>query len=352
MRRTIGLFAKPTKPFLVVGESIVAPLMAICLREQGLEAHIFQRPPEKQSIDLGSIVLPPMLTNYLTEDLGLGGVRPQGNMLTSFYTYDNQANILMNLNLDSLRGPDSGTFFCSQRSIIEKLLLRECEKSRHFLTHDNPIVSLDTQYPLVGLSQGHGGVKARFSSGKTALYTGVINVSRDMDAVPLINDTHEVALAKRKEYSTTFNRARDQAPFYFDWTIPVPTETWELSHDEVAEIVHREGRRLFARPVSDKELSVTMTAPRRGALENCQTSSMNQHTGSTHYNMLRKHWETGDPITHSLWTQSLLPAMQLAVRHNYKRINYASPTYCFDDWTEEGGRIIRVGPAAHGATAQ
>eukprot|EP01063_Lacrimia_lanifica_P023313 TRINITY_DN30817_c0_g1_i1.p2 TRINITY_DN30817_c0_g1~~TRINITY_DN30817_c0_g1_i1.p2 ORF type:complete len:459 (+),score=155.19 TRINITY_DN30817_c0_g1_i1:67-1377(+) len=340
-------------PFLVVGEGIAAPLMALCLRSNGMHAHLLQRPAEKLSIDQGSVILTPRATSFLTEDLELHGARPPGNMVSNFYSYDNSANVLMNLNLDSLRAEDSGTFFCCQREVIERLLLRECDRPASQLEGKNPVKMPVKKGANVGIRKvtsqpGGSGVTVQFKNGATGNYEGIINLSRDMDAVPLINKDNSDVKAQRKECVDVLRRAKDnmQTPFWVDWTIPVkPEDRWELHYDELGEIVHRAGRRIFVRPTSAKEFSICMNIPRRAMLEDS--------TPAQHFNVVKNFWSSLDPITHALWKDGILPGLESTVTTAHK-VNYVTPTYCFesDSWLEEGGKYIRIGPAAHGATAQ
>eukprot|EP00755_Sulcionema_specki_P004766 Sspe_Gene.30925::Locus_15280_Transcript_1_1_Confidence_1.000_Length_1420::g.30925::m.30925 len=329
------------KPYLVVGEGIVAPLMAICLREAGLHAVLVCRDAPQQSIENSSVVLAPAITSYLTEDLGLAGARPVGSAVTSYYTYDQAGNVLMNLNLDSLRPADGGTFFSSQRKVIQSLLLRECQKGAAFLKEKNP-VRVISRAEVTSLSQSHGGITANLSRGSlgNTAFAAVINVSRDMNAVPLLS-SHETVVQRRQTLIREYERAVSRAPFFAEWRVPTPY--WDLAADDIAEIVHRAGRKMFVRPVGASEAAITLNMPPRVRLEHAKPAD--------HYKALREFWDRDGGVQHPLWLNSIVPALQEALLKAPK-VNYFSPTYCFDNWSEDNHRILRLGPAAHGGTAQ
>ena len=332
------------RPFLVVGEGIVGPLMALALRQQGLKAHLLQNKSVPSSVDQGSIVLAPDMTDYLTEDLGLSSARPSGSQLKNHYTYDNRGNVLMNLNLDSLKPEESGTFFSCQRSLIEGLLLKECGKGSAYLEYKNPVKVMRAATISSTSSAADGGITAHFDSGATVDYQAVINVSRDMAVVPL-STTHELSVKNREAMVKDHKRAVDVSRLYFEWTFPIPREDWDLTSDELAEIIHRQGRRMWVSATSARNLTVTTTMPAHLRVDDASPSG--------HSKGLQTYWSTGEPNTHTLWVDALQPAMQKAIaKKEYKRVDYHTPSYCHEHWLEDGGKIIRVGPAAHGATAQ
>ena len=331
--------------YLVVGEGIVAPLMALCLREQGLQTDLLHRKNEIQSRDNGSIVLPPSVTHFLTEDLGLSGAQPPGNIVSSYYSYDNRKNVLMNLNLEGLKHDETGSFFCCQRSEIEKLLVRECQRGAQYLEHANPVSVLNSD--IIRLDPSLQGVKTTFVNGNSRSYTHIINCSRNMGAVPLMSTSKDdTCVDLRKNIETTVSRADESSPLYLDWTVPLPSENWELQQDEIAEIVHRQARKMYVRPVSATQMCITLTAPKHGTL-------LNNAKPANHFNALLSSWSVGEEVTHNLWKTAILPALTEAVPKSYKKVEYLTPTYCLDDWTElPNNRIIRIGPAAHSTTSQ
>ena len=287
----------------------------------------------------------PDMTHYLTHTLGLSGARPPGNTLDNYYSYDHKANVLMNLNLDSLRPQDeSGTFFTCQRSVVEKILLKECQKRARYLEHKNPIKVLE-RTQLTDLKRKSGALSAQFGDGMVQEYQAVINVSRDMDAVPLINKDHEPAVQHRKEIKRIYKRELAKAPVYYEWTFATPKD-WGLEKDEMAEIIHPGKKRLWIRATAAKELTLVTSV---GKNLKFAEDRLAQYSGS-----VLKYWEDPKDVTvHALWKEHLMPAFEeFGSKNDGRKLDYLCPNYNFENWLEEDGDIIRMGPAAHGDNAE
>ena len=185
-----GASSGPSNRYLVLGEGITAPFMALCLRLRGLECDLAITESPESDQDRGSVVLTPGATQVLGDVMGISV--PHGSVAGRLISFDHVGNDLCDLDLAGLceKGDEAPTFYCCDRQRIEDSLLSLCRLSQYACTVLSPGSVVDARTMTVA---GEDCVSLRFlnNPGVTRVYRKVIATSRHHSILPDCSQTDE-----------------------------------------------------------------------------------------------------------------------------------------------------------------
>jgi len=149
--------------YLVVGDGLMAPFMALCLRVHGLECDLAHH-PSVSDLDRGTIVLTPSVTQLMGDVLNVSV--PSGSVVGRTLTFDHVGNDMCDIDLNEFREKgESPTFFCCDRLKVEAALLSLCSIGLHNC-HVVPKPQIDKGGGLEALTTrglDNGGLSAGFA---------------------------------------------------------------------------------------------------------------------------------------------------------------------------------------------
>ncbi|CBH12688.1 hypothetical protein, conserved [Trypanosoma brucei gambiense DAL972] len=351
-RGDISAFVRPSSEvssqgkYLVVGDGMMAPFMALCLRVHGLECDLAHHISSNDA-DRGTVVLTPSLTQVMGDVLNVSV--PSGSVVGRILTFDHVGNDMCDIDLNEFREKgESPTFFCCDRLKLERALLSLCEVGVHSC-HVLPKPLID-RGGLEALDSG--GVRVRFASGHHQDYLGLICTGRSQERVPELTITNE-ELQLRAENAEKFREAQAKAVRWLEMCVPPLPELGRFEKrftpgsQEIVELLTPRDAKMTVRPTmmaTKLFYNVTITIPDSTPDPRLKSSSTKQF-----WDDVVMHWTSGIPgyVSHTMFR----PIMTHMQQHFTKSsaLVYRTPLFLMPHWSEGGGRVIKVAHAAHGA---
>jgi hypothetical protein len=331
--------------FLVIGDGIIAPFMALCLRAHGIECDLAHH-PSNNDIDRGTIVLTPSVTQILGDMLGVSV--PSGSVVGRVLVFDHVGNDMCDLDLNEFREKgESATFFSCDRPKIEQSLLSLCKMGAHSCN-----VMPSAQVERSGLVATPQGVKATFTTGTTAEYRGIIVTARNQSLIPELTISNE-ELQQRADNDQTYKKAMAQATRWLEVCVPPLPELGKFEKrftpgsQEIVEILTPRGCKMSVRPTmmaTKLFYNVNMVISDQSADPRLKSTPM-----KTFWDETVEHWTAGIPgyVSHTMFKPMFLHMQQHF--NKSKAVCYRAAPFNLPHWTEGGGRVIKVAHAAHGA---
>lgn len=367
--------------YLVIGDGMMAPFMALSLRVHGIHCNLLHFPSTHPS-DRGTIVLTPSITQLMGDVLNVSV--PSGSVIGRLLVFDHVGNDMCDLDLNEFREKgESPTFFCCDRLKVENALLSLCRvglHSCHVWSHSalgsggssnsshagepfgkdgadrwsrgaGGITSPSSLVQLEALP--HGGVRVRFThSGITQDYLGVICTARNQSLVPELTLNNE-ELQQRAENAEKYRENMSKAPRWMELCVPPLPELGKFEKrftpgsQEIVEIITPRDAKLTVRPTmlaTKLFYHVTMTIPDATADPTLRSTST-----KVFWDEVAQHWTAGVPgyISHTLFR----PLYTHLQQHFSKSsaLVYSTPFFLLPYWSEGNGRVLRVAHAAHSA---
>ncbi|RNF16042.1 uncharacterized protein Tco025E_05323 [Trypanosoma conorhini] len=331
--------------YLVVGDGMMAPFMALCLRVHGLDCDLAHH-VSGNDMDRGTIVLTPSVTQVMGDVLNVSV--PSGSVVGRILTFDHVGNDMCDVDLNEFREKgESPTFFCCDRLKLERALLSLCEVGSHSChVLPKPHVDRGGLEPLE-----NGGVRVRFASGMHQDYLGVICTSRNQELVPELTLTNE-ELQQRAENAEKFKESLAKAVRWMELCVPPLPELGRFEKrftpgsQEIVELLTPRDAKMTVRPTmmaTKLFYNVTITIPDGTTDPRLKSTSTKQF-----WDDVVMHWTSGVPgyIPHTMFR----PMMTHMQQHFTKggALVYRTPLFLMPHWSEGGGRVIKLAHAAHG----
>ena len=343
--RIITDISKNEGKFLVIGDGVVGPFMALCLRAHGIECDLAHH-PSNNDLDRGTIVLTPSATQILGDLLSVSV--PSGSVVGRILVFDHVGNDMCDLDLNEFREKgESPTFFSCDRPKIEQSLLSLCHVGQHSCN-----VMSKAQVEKHGLVATGKGVRATFTTGTTAEYRGVIVTTRNQDHIPELTVTNE-ELQQHAENDLAYKKSMSDATRWLEVSVPPLPELGKFEKrftpgsQEIVELLTPRGCKMSVRPTmmaTKLFYNVAMTISDQSTDPRLKSTPM-----KTFWDETIDHWTAGIPgyVSHTLFKP-----MFMHVQQHFQKSRAAvfkAGSYNLPHWTEGGGRVIKVGHAVHGA---
>lgn len=366
--------------YLVIGDGMMAPFMALSLRVHGLHCDLLHFPSVHPS-DRGTIVLTPSITQLMGDVLNVSV--PSGSVIGRLLVFDHVGNDMCDIDLNEFREKgESPTFFCCDRLKVEAALLSLCRVGLHSChvwshpglgggsvmtsSHTGEGLGSDSERSSRGTggitapsslvqleALPHGGVRVRFThSGLSQDYLGVICTARNPALVPELTLNNE-ELQQRAENAEKYRENMARAPRWMELCVPPLPELGKFEKrftpgsQEIVEIITPRDAKLTVRPTmlaTKLFYHVSMTIPDATADPTLKSTST-----KVFWDDVAQHWTAGVPgyISHTLF-RPLYTHLQQHFRKSSALV-YSTPFFLLPHWTEGNGRLVRVAHAAHGA---
>jgi hypothetical protein len=352
-RADIGLYVPQSSAlatqgkYLVVGDGLMAPFMALCLRVHGLHCDLAYH-TSQSDLDRGTIVLTPSITQLMGDVLSVSV--PSGSVVGRVLTFDHVGNDMSDLDLNEFREKgESPTFYCCDRLKIESALLSLCEVGNHSCqVLQQPAID---RGGLEALKEG--GVRVKFTSGVVREYLGVICTARNQDLVPELTVTNE-ELQQREENSNVIKEAMSKAPRWMEVCVPPLPELGKFEKrftpgsQEIVELLTPRDAKLIVRPTmmaTKLFYNVVIRIPDDAADPRLRSTSM-----KTFWDDVVTHWTSNVPgyISHTMFR----PLFSHVQQHFTKTsaLVFRSPQFHCPQWSEGEGRLLKIAHSIHGST--
>lgn len=332
--------------YLVVGDGLMAPFMALCLRVHGLECDLAHH-VSHNDLDRGTIVLTPSVTQLMGDVLNVSV--PSGSVVGRVLTFDHVGNDMCDIDLNEFREKgESPTFFCCDRLKVESAMLSLCNIGTHSCT-----VLPKPQIDKGGLEAlENGGVRVRFASGVQQDYLGVICTARDQDLVPELTITNE-ELQERAENADKYKSTFSKSVRWMELCVPPLPELGKFEKrftpgsQEIVEILTPRDAKMTVRPTmmaTKLFYNVTLSIPDGTADPRLKSTST-----KLFWDDVVMHWTSGVPgyISHTLFRPMFTHLQQNFTKSS--ALVYRTPLFLMPHWSEGGGRVLKVAHAAHGS---
>jgi hypothetical protein len=331
--------------FLVIGDGIVGPFMALCLRAHGIDCDLVHH-PSSNDIDRGTIIMTPSVTQVLGDVLNVSV--PSGSVVGRVLVFDHVGNDMCDLDLNEFREKgESPTFFSCDRPKIEQSLLSLCKMG----THSCNVMS-KAMVERAGLVATPKGVRATFTSGNSAEYRGVIVTARNQALVPELTITNE-ELQNRAENDLAYKKAMSQATRWLEVCVPPLPELGKFEKrftpgsQEIVEILTPRGCKMSVRPTmmaTKLFYNINIVISDQSADPRLKSTPM-----KTFWDETVEHWTSGIPgyVSHTMFKPMFLHMQQHFAKS--KAVCYRAAPYNLPHWTEGGGRVLKIGPSVHGS---
>ncbi|EKG07049.1 hypothetical protein TCSYLVIO_001822 [Trypanosoma cruzi] len=332
--------------YLVVGDGMMAPFMALCLRVHGLDCDLAHH-LSNNDMDRGTIVLTPSVTQVMGDVLSVSV--PSGSVVGRILTFDHVGNDMCDVDLNEFREKgESPTFFCCDRLKLERALLSLCEVGSHSChVLPKPHIDKGGLEPLE-----NGGVRVRFASGMQQDYLGVICTSRSQELVPELTFTNE-ELQQRAENAEKFRESLAKAVRWMELCVPPLPELGRFEKrftpgsQEIVELLTPRDAKMTVRPTmmaTKLFYNVTITIPDGTTDPRLKSTSTKQF-----WDDVVMHWTSGVPgyIPHTMFRPMMTHMQQHFTKSSV--LVYRTPLFLMPHWSEGGGRVIKIAHAAHGS---
>ncbi|KAG5507445.1 hypothetical protein JIQ42_07742 [Leishmania sp. Namibia] len=332
--------------YLVVGDGLMAPFMALCLRVHGLECDLAHH-PSQNDLDRGTIVLTPSVTQLMGDVLNVSV--PSGSVVGRVLTFDHVGNDMCDIDLNEFREKgESPTFFCCDRPKVESALMSLCRIGPH-----SCMVLPKPQIDKGGLEAlENGGVRVRFTSGVQQDYLGVICTARNQHLVPELSIDKE-ELQARAENAEKYRDTFSKSVRWMELCVPPLPELGKFEKrftpgsQEIVEILTPRDAKMTVRPTmmaTKLFYNVTLTIPDGTADPRLKSTST-----KLFWDDVVMHWTSGVPgyISHTMFRPMFTHLQQNFTKSS--ALVYRTPLFLMPHWSEGGGRVIKVAHAAHGS---
>lgn len=330
--------------WLVVGDGVAAPFMALALRVHGIQCDLAHH-PSTQDIDRGTIVLTPSVTQILGDVIQCGV--PTGSVIGRVLTFDHVGNDMCDIDLNEFREKgDAPTFFACDRTKIESSLLSLCRTG----TYSCNVIPRPTIDKGCIQALDPTGVRVTFSNGVAHDYQGIICTARNQSIVPELTLTNE-ELQHKEENTQRYRQECAAAHRWLEVCVPPLPELgknekrFTPGSQEVVEIITPRATKMIVRPTmlaTKLFYNVTISIPDQAQDPRLKTTSMKQF-----WDDVIDHWTGGIPgyVTHTLFR----PMFTHLQQHFQKSsaLVHKTPTFVLPHWTEGEGRIVKIGHAVH-----
>lgn len=352
-RGDIGLFVPASSAvavqgkYLVIGDGLMAPFMALCLRVHGLHCDLAYH-QSNSDMDRGTIVLTPSITQLMGDVLSVSV--PSGSVVGRTLTFDHVGNDMSDIDLNEFREKgESPTFYCCDRLKIEGALMSLCEVGTHSCqVLPQPIID---RGGLEALKDG--GVRVKFQSGMVREYLGVICTARNQNLVPELTVTNE-ELQRREENANTYKEALSKAPRWMEVCVPPLPELGKYEKrftpgsQEIVELLTPRAAKLVVRPTmmaTKLFYNVTMRVPDDAADPRLRSTSM-----KTFWDEVVTYWTCNVPgfVSHTMFRPLFTHVQQHFTKNS--ALIFRSPQFVMPSWSEGEGRLLKVAHAVHGTT--
>lgn len=335
--------AKPEGKYLVIGDGVLSPFMALCLRVHGIECDLAHHAPSND-IDKGTITLTPSITQLMGDILQVSV--PSGSVIGRILIFDHVGNDMCDLDLNEFREKgESPTFFCCDRPKIEQSLLSLCKAGAHSCT-----VMPKATIEKGGMHALEKGVRVTLSTGVQQDYLGVICTARNQALVPELTLTNE-ELQRKEENSQRIKEESAQAHRWLEVCIPPLPELKKFEtrftpgSQEIVEITTPRNAKLSVRPTmlaTKLFYNITLSIPDSATDPRLKSTSM-----KTFWDDTIEHWTAGVPgyVSHTLFR----PLFSHIQQHFHKNsaLVMRTPSFVLPHWSEGEGRLIKVGNSVH-----
>ncbi|GET85911.1 hypothetical protein, conserved [Leishmania tarentolae] len=332
--------------YLVIGDGLMAPFMALCLRVHGLACDLAHH-WSQNDLDRGTIVLTPSVTQLMGDVLNVSV--PSGSVVGRVLTFDHVGNDMCDIDLNEFREKgESPTFFCCDRLKVESALMSLCRIGAH-----SCMVLPKPQIDKGGLEAlDNGGVRVHFASGVQQDYLGVICTARNQDLVPELTVTNE-ELQARAENAEKYRDTFSKSVRWMELCVPPLPELGKFEKrftpgsQEVVEILTPRDAKMTVRPTmmaTKLFYNVTLTIPDGTADPRLKSTST-----KLFWDDVVMHWTSGVPgyISHTMFRPMFTHLQQNFTKSS--ALVYRTPLFLMPHWSEGGGRVIKVAHAAHGS---
>lgn len=332
--------------YLVIGDGLMAPFMALCLRVHGLECDLAHH-PSQNDLDRGTIVLTPSVTQLMGDVLNVSV--PSGSVVGRVLTFDHVGNDMCDIDLNEFREKgESPTFFCCDRVKVESALISLCRIGAH-----SCMVVPKPQIDKGGLEAlENGGVRVHFASGLQQDYLGVICTARNQELVPELTITNE-ELQARAENAEKYRDTFGKSVRWMELCVPPLPELGKFEKrftpgsQEIVEILTPRDAKMTVRPTmmaTKLFYNVTLTIPDATADPRLKSTST-----KLFWDDVVMHWTSGVPgyISHTMFRPMFTHLQQNFTKSS--ALVYRTPLFLMPHWSEGGGRVIKVAHAAHGS---
>lgn len=332
--------------FLVIGDGLMGPFLAQCLRVHGLDCDLAHH-EATSDLDKGTICLTPSVTQLMGDVLNVSV--PSGSVVGRILTFDHVGNDMSDIDLNEFREKgESPTFFCCDRQKIENALLSLCNvgaNSCNVLA--NPAMGKGALEVIP-----EGGVRVNFTSGVTQDYLGVICTARNRALIPELTSTLE-ELKQHQENEDSYKEQFVKSVRWLEVCVPPLPELGKFEKrftpgsQEIVEILTPKDAKMTVRPTmmaTKLFYNVTMTIPDDTPDPRSKSSSTKQF-----WDDVAMHWTGGVPgyVSHTMFK-----AMFNHVQENFNRnsaLVYRTPVFIAPHWQQGGGRLIKIGHSSHGS---
>ncbi|KAK7201483.1 hypothetical protein NESM_000211400 [Novymonas esmeraldas] len=332
--------------YLVVGDGLMAPFMALCLRVHGLECDLAHH-ASQNDLDRGTIVLTPSVTQLMGDVLNVSV--PSGSVVGRVLTFDHVGNDMCDVDLNEFREKgESPTFFCCDRLKVESALLSLCNVGTHScMVLPKPHIDKGGLEALES-----GGVRVRFASGVHQDYLGVICTARNQDLVPELTLTNE-ELQARAENTERYRETVSRSVRWLELCVPPLPELGKFEKrftpgsQEIVEVLTPRDAKMAVRPTmmaTKLFYNVTLTIPDATADPRLKSTST-----KLFWDDVVMHWTSGVPgyVSHTMFRPMFTHLQQNFTKSS--ALVYRTPLFLMPHWSEGGGRVVKVAHAAHGS---
>lgn len=330
--------------WLVVGDGIAAPFMALALRVHGLHCDLAHH-ASTSDLDRGTVVLTPSVTQILGDVIQCGV--PTGSVIGRVLTFDHVGNDLCDIDLNEFREKgDAPTFFACDRPKIEQSLLSLCRQG----TYSCNVIPKGTIDRGAIQALDPSGVRVTFANGVSHDYAGIICTARNQNIVPELTLTNE-ELQHKEENSHRFRDESASAHRWLEVCVPPLPELGKLEKrftpgsQEIVEILTPRASKMIVRPTmlaTKLFYNVAITIPDQALDPRLKTTSM-----KVFWDDVIDHWTGGVPgyVTHTMFR-----AMFSHVQQHFQKTSalvHKTPSFVLPHWSEGEGRIIKIGHCVH-----
>jgi hypothetical protein len=331
------------KKYLVIGDGIMAPFMALSLRSHGIECDLAHH-QSASDLDRGTIVLTPSVTQLLGDVLNVSV--PSGSVVGRILIFDHVGNDMADMDLNEFREKgESPTFFACDRPKIELALLSLCKLGAQSCT-----VMPKATVEKGGVQACGTGVRVTFTTGVSHDYAGIICTARNQALVPELTLTNE-ELQRREENNQRYKAALPTANRWLEVCVPPLPELKKFEKrftpgsQEIVEILTPREAKMTVRPTmmaTKLFYNVSLVIPESASNPLLRSTSMKQF-----WDEVVEHWTSGIPgyISHTLFKP-----MFTHVQQHFKKTHaccFRAPSFVLPYWSEGDGRVMKIAHSVH-----
>ncbi|KNH07630.1 2-polyprenyl-6-methoxyphenol hydroxylase-like oxidoreductase [Perkinsela sp. CCAP 1560/4] len=329
--------------YLVVGDGVFGPLMALSLRLNNIHCDLLMTKSISQQ-DQGVIVLTPSSTQILGDVFNIAV--PHGSVVTRFLSFDHVGNELSDMNLNKYRLDGvSPTFYVCQRHRIQESLLSLC-KSGSLACKILP-ESAVLDYAKIRTNEDDT-VNAELLNTPfiNSRYKKIICTNRDQSSALFMQENHQAS--SESQLVTLMPTCR-----WLELTIPALSEAkgdgFAPGGNELVELITNASSKLIVKPtlIGTKLFYNVLFSMKRGM----KGPQAHLYEPRKYWNDFVMHWSAGKPeyINHTLF-QPLMSEIQRKCDGG-KMLVYKTPSFVRKEWATHQGTVLHIGPSAYSTYA-